>query len=124
MNPLGLDSQNFEEFPEEDPAAPGVVVPRVVVAIPRMAAGDQNGIGADFKRLDDQVEVDPSGTRKTDDADVRRVFEPVRPCQVGAEIGAPIADERDDFRLKRLICVGFLHLLHAFLYDNSDSISA
>ena len=50
--------------------------------------------------FDDEVEVDPAGTRQPDDAHIGWVLEAGGPRQVGAQIRTPVADEGDDFRLE------------------------
>jgi hypothetical protein len=65
-----------------------------------MAAGDKHRICAYLKRFDDEVEVDPAGTRQPDDAHIGWVLEAGGPRQVGAHIRTPVADKGDDFRLE------------------------
>ena len=100
MDAPDVDAQRVEQFAEEHPAAPGVVVAGRVVAIARMAAGDQHGVGAHLERLDDQVEVDAAGAGQADDAHVGRILQPVRAGQIGAQVRTPVADVGDDFRLE------------------------
>ena len=100
MDALGVDAQRFEQLAKEDPAPPGVVVAGRVVAIARMAAGDQHGVGAHLERLDDQVEVDPAGAGQADDPHVGRIFQAVGARQVGAQVRTPVAHVGDDFRFE------------------------
>ena len=100
VNPPQVEAQRVQQFAEQNPAAAGVVVAGRVVAIARMAAGDQHGVGANLEGLDDQVEVDPPRARQADDAHVGRIFQAGRARQVGAQVGAPVAHVGDDLRLE------------------------
>ena len=95
-----VDAQRVQQFAEEHPAPPGVVVAGRVVAIARMAAGDEHRVGPHLERLDDQVEIDAPGAGQADDPHVGRILQPVRAGQVGAEVRTPVADVGDDLRLE------------------------
>lgn len=107
MNAARVDADRVEEFAEEPPTTTSVEVARGVVAVARVATGNKHRVGADLERLHEEVKVDAPGAGQTNDADVSRVFEAVRAGQVGAQIGAPVANERDDFRLETAGCFRF-----------------
>ena len=77
-----------------------MIVAGSVVAITRVAAGDEHGIGADFESFDDQVEVDSPRARQADDACVGRIFETGRAREVGPQVGTPVAHVGNDLRLE------------------------
>jgi hypothetical protein len=65
-----------------------------------MTSGDEDGVGTDFESLDEQVEINATGAGQPDDANVRRILQPCRTRQIGAQVSAPVANVSQDLRLK------------------------
>ena len=103
---LGVDADEVQELAEDGEAAPGVVVAGRVVAVGRVAAGDDHAVGAALERLEDEERVDAAGAGQADDAHVGRHLQAAGAGQVGAGVGAPVADEGDDSRLEVAAALG------------------
>ena len=100
VDALKVEAEQVEQFAEQNPAPPGVVVAGGVVAIAGMASGDQDGVGADLESLDQQVEIDATSAGQPDDANVRRILQPGRSRQIGAQVSAPVANVSQDLRFE------------------------
>src|SRR3990172_683088 len=70
------------------------------MAVVRVAAGHDHAVGPAAERLHEEHEIYPAGARETDDPDVGGVFNTARAREVGAGIGAPVADECYDLGFK------------------------
>ena len=95
----------LEELPEDGEAAPRVVVAGGVVAVGRVAAGDDDAVGAALEGLEDEERVDAAGAGQAHDAHVGRHLQAAGAGQVGPGVGAPVADEGGDLRLEAVLDV-------------------
>jgi hypothetical protein len=75
-------------------------VPRHVVAVAGMAAGDEHTIRPLLEGAENEDGIDPPGAGKLEDPHVGRILQPARPRQVRPCVGAPGADESDYFRFE------------------------
>jgi len=57
---------------------------------------DEDTVGALGEGVDDEIGVDHAGAHDPDDAAVGRILDPRDPGQIGAGIGAPVAEKGDD----------------------------
>ena len=80
------------------------------MAVPGMAAGDNDAIRPPLKGAQDEHRIHTAGARYPDDLNVRRIRKPARACQIGARIAAPVAAERNDQRLEFFIIFLYLHI--------------
>jgi hypothetical protein len=65
-----------------------------------MATGDQHGVCADLEGLDDQIEIDAPRAWQANDAHIRWIFQARGSGKIGSQVGAPIANVRNDLRLE------------------------
>jgi hypothetical protein len=91
-----VDAHELHEVVEHGEAPAGVVVARRVVAVGRVAAADDDAVGAALERLDDEERVDASRAGEADQSHVARHVQAAGAGQVGAGVGAPVADEGRD----------------------------
>ena len=95
-----VDADEFEQLAKGGEAAPGVEVAGHVVAVPGMAARDQHPVGPLLEGAQDEDRVDAAGAGELHHPHVGGVLQAAGAGQVGAGVGAPGADEGDDFRLE------------------------
>jgi coenzyme F420-reducing hydrogenase delta subunit len=102
---LGIDPDELHDVVEHGEAPASVVVARRVVAVGRVAAADDHAVGAALEGLDDEEGVHAACAGQTDEAHVARHVQAARAGQVGAGVGAPVADEGRDAGLEVGVCV-------------------
>ena len=102
MDSLRIESEGLQQFAKEYPSPSGMKITAGVMTIAGMTTADQNGIGTIFQCFNDQVKVDSSGTRETNDSQIRRILQSARTGKVGTKIGTPVANEGNDFRFKNV----------------------
>src|ERR1017187_8314438 len=72
----------------------------LVVAVAGMTAAHEDAVGALGQRLDHQVGMDHARAHHANHAEAGRVLDARNTSQIGAGIGAPVATESEDQRLK------------------------
>ena len=95
-----VDAEEVHDVVEHGEAPPGVVVARGVVAVGGVTAAHDHAVGAALEGLDDEQRVDAPRAGQPDDAHVAGHVQAARAGQVGARVGAPVADEGGDARLE------------------------
>ena len=101
---LRLDAHVGEHPFQKLKAAQHLVVALDVVAIPGVAAADDDAVGSPGQGIEDELGIDPAGAHEPDHADVGGVLQPRHAGEVRGRIGAPVAEERNDARLPRGGC--------------------
>ena len=109
-----LDAQVFQIALQQGEAPPREIVAGQIVAVARVAAGDQHAIGALAQRLHDKHGVHPPRAGHADDAHVGRVLDARRAGQVGARRRSTSCTERPGSWVpKRAFAVRSCLILHA-----------
>jgi hypothetical protein len=70
------------------------------MAVTDVSPKDEDSIEAALQSLDHVERVDPTRTHGPHDPNGRRVLKPGHPGQIGPGVGAPVAQEGQDFRLE------------------------
>src|SRR5271157_1121551 len=101
--PLGLDTEVFEH--ESYCVGPlfRLQIAFLIVTVPWMTPTDQDAIGSLRQGIDHQIRMDHARTHHPDDPQARRILDSRHPCQISPGIGAPVAAETDDQRVKHFI---------------------
>src|SRR5699024_3078755 len=86
---------------------PGVVVDGGVVAVAGVAAAEDHAVRAPLEGPENEHRVQAAGAGNADDLHIGRVLEPVGAGEVGARVGAPVAAESHNGRLKLSV---YLHI--------------
>ncbi|GAM11873.1 hypothetical protein OR1_04197 [Geobacter sp. OR-1] len=93
LEPVQIDPDKFQELSEGGKPPPGVEVAGHVVAVARVATGNQDAVGPFLEGPQDEDRVDPAGAGELHHPDIARVLHPAGAGQVGPGIGAPGADK-------------------------------
>jgi hypothetical protein len=93
---LGIDSEYGEELLEYLEPPPGVKVALGIMAVPGMAARNQDAVGAVQQRFDYEKRIDPARAGDTYDTQVRGLGKTPNPGRVGPAVGTPVAEKPDD----------------------------
>ena len=72
-----------------------------------MTSADDHAVGAPLERAKHEQRIHAAGAGNADDLDIRRIGQTVGAGQIGARIGAPVAAEGNDLRLKFVV---YLHI--------------
>src|SRR6185369_269589 len=114
LQPLEVNPDEFEEFPEGGKASSSVEVAGHVVAVSRMAAGDEDAVGPFLEGAQDEDRVDSPGAGELEHPDVARVLHPAGAGQVRSGVGAPGADEDYYFPFEVVFQFFSMHKLKPF----------
>ena len=90
----------FEHVQQHSMALGRAVVALFVMAVARVAGQDQDAVGSLAIGLQHELRVHAAAAHHADDAHVRRIGRLRRAGFVGAGVGAPVAQEADDFRAR------------------------
>jgi len=99
-DPLFFHAELFQHFHHQGKATQSVVIPVGVMAVTRMAAGDEYPVSSLAQGFEDEGGVNPARAHDPHHPQVRRVLQPAHPGQVGAGIAAPVAQKPDYLRFE------------------------
>jgi hypothetical protein len=95
-----MDTHLLDILLKQVKAPEAFIVPFVVMAVSGMASADQYAIGTFPESREYECRIHPPRTHDPDHPDVGSVCHPGSTGQVGACIGAPVAEERNDCRFE------------------------
>jgi hypothetical protein len=93
---LGLEAKVFQHQVNAFGSGLGFYITFQVMAFTQVSPTYDDTIGALGEGVDDEIGVDHTGAHDPDDAAVGWVLDPGDPGQVGAGVGAPVAEKGDD----------------------------
>ena len=93
---LVVNAQERQEPFKHFQPAPGVKVPVGIVAIPRMASGNENAIGTRDEGTYYKHGVNTARARDPDDPKVGRLLEPPDTGGISAAVGTPVTEKSND----------------------------
>src|SRR3989304_6050967 len=77
----------------------GLVIPRAVVAISRVASAQEDPVGAPRESRKDELGVHAPGAHRPEEPDARGITGAGDAGRIPGDVRAPVAPERDDPRL-------------------------
>ena len=88
-----VDAEHGQELLQHFQAAAGVEVARGIVAVARMAAGDQHAVSAVEQGFHDEERIDAARAGDADDTQVGGLSRTGRTGGVGTAVGTPVAEK-------------------------------